>query len=201
MKLHFIPRSEYDWRNEKAYQEQLSIAYPLMFIVPEGGSNYLGMIGCQEILKETSNDFDCVVLAQGTTTTSNGVLLSLPEKTNLWVVPSLKGFNSLLEMKQLFSRSGFEKEAINDWLERVEVLSDYHFGGYAKYTNELLDFIELFYSETGVALDPIYTGKAMFGLLEELKKRGVNNARILFIHTGGLQGAKAIFEKEKRSIF
>jgi len=201
MELHFVSRSDYSLRNEKMYQEELTSLFPSMYIVPEGGANYLGIIGCSEILAETSNDFDIVVVAQGTTTTSAGVLLSLPEDSTLWVVPVLKGFNSLAEMKALFTYSAFESETVKDWLSKIEILNEYHFGGYGKYNTELIDFIESFYIETGIPLDPVYTGKSMFALLKEIQKQDLRNKRILFIHTGGLQGAKSIFEKEKRVIF
>ena len=201
MELIFVSREDYSMRNEKMYQEELSFRFPLMYIVPEGGANYLGMIGCQCILKETTNDFDLVIVAQGTTTTSCGILTSIGQTSRLWVVPVLKGFDSIQEMKTLLSSSGFEGEMISDLLSRVEVLVDYHFGGYASYNIELLDLIEHFYSDNNIPLDPVYTGKAMFALLKEIKKRDLRDKRVLFVHTGGLQGAKAIFQKEKRNIF
>lgn len=201
MELHFISRADYSLRNDKMYQDELRSLFPAMFIVPEGGANYLGIIGCSEILVETSNDFDIVVVAQGTTTTSAGVLMSLSEESTLWVVPVLKGFNSIEVMKSLYTYSAFESETVKDWLSNLKVLNEYHFGGYGKYTKELIDFIESFYLETGIPLDPIYTGKSMFAILKEIQKYDLRNQRILFIHTGGIQGAKSIFEKEKRIIF
>lgn len=201
MELHFVTRSEYEFRNEKAYHEELSIRFPNQFIVPEGGANYLGMIGCQEIWREVDQDFDLVVVAQGTTTTSAGLLLGMPENTQLWVVPVLKGFRSKDEMISLFSKTGIDQEMISEIMERVEVKDEFHFGGYGKYTDELIDFIEEFYGLTQIPLDPVYTAKAMFALVHELKTKEIENKKILFIHTGGLQGARSIFEHEKRSIF
>ena len=201
MELHFVSRTDYTFRNERMYQEELTTKFPNMYIVPEGGANYLGIVGCSEILTETTNDFDLVVVAQGTTTTSAGILMSLPGRSKLWVVPVLKGFNSISEMKSLFTYSAFDSEAISEWMNKVDVLDEYHFGGYGKYTSELLDFIESFYNETKIPLDPIYTGKAMFALLKEIQNQNIQNQRVLFIHTGGIQGAKSIFDKEKRVIF
>jgi 1-aminocyclopropane-1-carboxylate deaminase len=201
MDLHFVSRTDYAFRNERMYQEELTTKFPSMYIVPEGGANYLGIIGCSEILSETSNDYDVVVVAQGTTTTSAGLLMSLPQKSKLWAVPVLKGFSALAEMKSLYSYSAFDTETISDWLSKIEVLDDYHFGGYGKYTTDLLDFIESFYNETNIPLDPVYTAKAVFALLKEIELRDIKNKRILFVHTGGIQGAKSIFEKEKRVVF
>jgi 1-aminocyclopropane-1-carboxylate deaminase len=201
MELHFVSRSDYAFRNERMYQEELTTKFPSMYIIPEGGANYLGIIGCSEILAETSNDYDVVVVAQGTTTTSAGLLMSLSEKSTLWAVPVLKGFNALAEMKSLYGYSAFDTETISDWLSKMEVLEDYHFGGYGKYTSDLLDFIESFYEETKIPLDPVYTAKAMLALFKEIELRDIQNKRILFVHTGGIQGAKSIFEKEKRVVF
>jgi 1-aminocyclopropane-1-carboxylate deaminase len=156
------------------------------------------MIGCQEILKETPNDFDYVFVALGTTTTSIGLALALPEKTTLMVVPVLKGFDSLGEMKSLLGYTGFESSMIEDVLSKVIVLDDYHFGGYGKYTLELLDFMEQIYSGTQLPLDPVYTGKVLFAIQDWVLKNDLKNKRILFVHTGGIQGGKTIKKKEGR---
>ncbi|MEY3237449.1 MAG: hypothetical protein RI883_1550 [Bacteroidota bacterium] len=199
MQLVFISREKYSLRNEKAFQEELSFKYSNFHIVPEGGSNYYGMIGCQQILLETPNDYDYVFVAQGTTTTSAGVLLAIPEKTKLNVVPVLKGFDSIGEMKSLYKYSGLEESFSNEILNRVEVLPDYHFGGYGKYTEELLDFMEKFYKQTKIPIDPIYTGKTLFALVDWVEKSNIRNSTILFIHTGGIQGGKKIAKKEGRT--
>jgi 1-aminocyclopropane-1-carboxylate deaminase len=198
MKLQFVSRLDYAARNEKSYHEELNVQFPNYLIVPEGGANYYGMIGCQEILKETANDFDYVVVAQGTTTTSIGLALALPEKTTLIVVPVLKAFDALTEMKTLLGYTGFELSMIEDVMSKVNVLSEYHFGGYGKYTDELLDFMEQVYTETKLPLDPIYSGKALFALQDWAVKNAIHNKRILFIHTGGIQGGKTIEKKECR---
>lgn len=198
MELHFVTRLDYAARNEKSYHEELNFEFPNYLIVPEGGANYYGMIGCQEILKETPNDFDYVFVAQGTTTTSIGLALALPGKTKLMVVPVLKGFDSLGEMKSLLGYTGFEVSMIEDILTKVIVLDEYHFGGYGKYTDELLDFMEQIYSETQLPLDPIYTGKVLYAIQDWVLKNDIKNKRILFVHTGGIQGGKVIAKKEGR---
>ncbi len=196
MKLVFISRELYGMRNEKAYHEELSYEFPNHHIVPEGGANYYGVIGCQEIMKEVTTKVDHVFIAQGTSTTSCGVLLSLNNTQKLHVVPVLKGYDAIQEMSNLLRRSGLEEDWVNDTLSKVEVLPEFHFGGYAKYTKELLNYIQNFYRTHSVKLDPVYTGKAMYALMHELKDARYNNTKILFIHTGGIQGAAAI---EKQS--
>lgn len=195
MQLVFVNREEYKSRHEKSYQEHLLTQFPNYFIVNEGGANYYGMIGCQEIIKEIDIEFDSVFVAQGTTTTSCGIGMSLNDNQILHVVPALKGYRSLEEMSTLYFKSGIEQDYIKDILSKVIVHDDCHFGGYGKYTNELLFFINEFFQDHQIKLDPVYTGKAMFALFEEIKKGNLDNQNIIFIHTGGVQGAQSIIDK------
>lgn len=192
MQLIFVSREEYRMRHDKAYHESLSYAHPNYFVVPEGGANYYGMIGCQELVQEVNIVPDHWFVAQGTTTTSCGLLMGLNATQQLHVVPVLKGFQAISEMRNLFSRSGIEMEWVEEVLKQVAVHDTYHFGGYGSYTAELLEFIREFYIRYGIPLDPIYTGKAMFALMEEVKKTMYNNTRIVFLHTGGIQGSKSV---------
>jgi 1-aminocyclopropane-1-carboxylate deaminase len=166
MQLIFVSREMYENRHDRSYHEVLMLQFPEHAIVPEGGANYYGMIGCQEIITETTNDYDYIILAQGTTTTSCGVALAMSSNTKLLAVPVLKGFEGRNEMKQLMNYAGFSSEIIDDVLENVLFLDQYHFGGYGKYTTELLGFMEEFYNETQIPLDPIYTGKVMYALID-----------------------------------
>lgn len=201
MQLVFISREEYRLKNEKAYHESLSLDFPNYHIVPEGGANYYGMIGCQEIMNEIKEPIDHVFVAQGTSTTSCGILLSLKSSQKIHVVPALKGYESINEMRTLIGKSGIEPEWMNDLLNQAEVLDQYHFGGYGKYTNELFEFITTFYQNTGLKLDPVYTGKAMFGMVSELTKDKYDNTNVLFVHTGGLQGVEGIEKKSGVTLF
>lgn len=201
MELVFISREEYAIRNDKAYHETLGADYPACQLVPEGGANYYGMVGCQEILSEINKPFDHIFVAQGTTTTSCGVLFGSNEKQKIHVVPVLKGFDALDEMLLMMSKTGIDAETIDDLMARVVVHDTAHFGGYAKYTPELIAFIRAFYREHGLKLDPVYTGKAMFALIHALESGDFNDSNILFIHTGGLQGISGIEAKFGEQLF
>ena len=198
MQLVFVSRDEYALRHEKEYHEELVLRFPGAMVIPEGGANYYGMIGCQEIMAETDNDFDYIFVAQGTSTTSCGILLSIPEKSQLVVVPVLKGFDSRLEMSKLFSYSGFPSEVIDELMEQVGVMNRHHFGGYANYTTELLERMEHVFKETANPLDPVYTGKAFVAMLDFIDENDLRDAKILFVHTGGIAGGKAIEKAEGR---
>lgn len=195
MQLIFVSREMYQLRNDRYYQEALLIEHSNYLIVPEGGANYLGMIGCQEIINQIDDSFDVIVAAQGTTTTSCGLALGLNEDQKLMVVPALKGFDVKGEMERLLIRSAIAEETIDQVNESLLIRDEFHFGGYGKYTSELLNFIRDFYLEFNIKLDPVYTGKAMFALMEEIGSGNLDGQNIIFLHTGGIQGARSIEDK------
>lgn len=187
MELIFIAREAYDTRNEKHVQETWKEDYPFYLLVPEGGANYYGIVGCQEIWKELPEEIDHLFVAQGTTTTSCGLLVGLNEKTQLHVVPVLKGFDSKGEMKKQLFPFLIDEETIQEHLDRVEVHAETHFGGYGKWNQELLDFIQTCEQEYNLPLDKIYTGKAFFALMSWLEKQHFQTLQtVVFLHTGGL---------------
>ena len=178
MELIFHSRKKY---NEIKYNDGLDSSDAQIWNIPEGGANREGVKGCCEIMGETENDYDYVILAQGTTATSLGVYSSLNQKTKLLVVPVLRGFNAIKEMETLAKNCmhPFDKN-------RVKALNDFHFGGYAK-TNAKLDaFVKNFNEKSNFYIEPIYTGKVMYALNEFINLNDLRNQRILFIHTGGL---------------
>lgn len=188
MELKFISRESYDERHEKSCQEGWKEAHPHFLLVPEGGSNYYGIVGCQEICKELPDGIDHLFVAQGTTTTSCGLLLGLDEKTKLHVVPALKGFDAVAEMRKQLFPVLVDEETVNEYMERVVVHPEAHFGGYGKWTPELLDFIACCQKEYDLPLDKIYTGKAFYALMEWLNEQDFQTPQtVVFVHTGGLQ--------------
>jgi 1-aminocyclopropane-1-carboxylate deaminase len=187
MELHFVTRDEYAERDEKERQEIWKQRFPEMLFVPEGGAMYHGLIGCQEIWREISEPVDHVFVAQGTTTTSCGLLLGSAERTTIHAVPALKGFGALNEMRHLLYPFLLDRSIVEEYLDRVEVHDGYHFGGYAKTTGELLDFINDCRERFGLPLDKVYTGKAFYALVNELENSGkFDGSTVLFLHTGGL---------------
>jgi 1-aminocyclopropane-1-carboxylate deaminase len=149
--------------------------------VPEGGANQQGILGCREIVSKS--DFDYVIVAQGTATTSLGILCELTESQKMIVVPVLKGFDSILEMKSLLGNDcQFE-----NLKEKVIVLDQFHFGGYAKTNAELDLFVEQFNEMNDFSIEPVYTGKVIYALSKWLKSINRDkNKKVLFVHTGGL---------------
>ena len=181
MEFHFVSRSDYRRKNDKIFLEGLQNVVGECYIVPEGGTNALAVKGCMEILTETDTSFDFICSAVGTGGTILGLINSAKPYQTIWGFPALKG-DFLIE--------DIRKFALNDnW----ELVSKYHFGGYAKVDANLINFINTFKKETEIPLDPIYTGKMLFGIFDLIKKDAFKKGtQILAIHTGGLQGIKGM---------
>jgi len=190
MKLNFINRSDF---KESKYESGL---FPLQdkptWVIPEGGANPEGILGCTEIYTEAvaqNNNlhFDAVFIAQATTTTSLGLLASIPATTQLFVVPVLKGFDAISEMQALAQKA--KQNPTTAHLEfpfsQVRVLDTHHHGGYVKTTPELMDFIQTFNDSQQFPIEPTYTGKALLALQTEAPQ--LRGKKVLFVHTGGMQ--------------
>jgi 1-aminocyclopropane-1-carboxylate deaminase len=198
MELIFVSRELYGLRNDYDYKKELKTMYPLMHVVPEGGANYLGMIGCQEILGGINLGFDHIFVAMGTGTTAAGVACSLRGNQKLHVVSALKGMDVRNELANLYLSFGFSKQEINEWLESVLPHEDAHFGGYGKTTIELLEKIGAFEQSHGIAIDPIYTGKVWAALENWIESENITNSKVLMIHTGGVYGGQHIMSEYKK---
>ncbi|RZJ75406.1 MAG: 1-aminocyclopropane-1-carboxylate deaminase/D-cysteine desulfhydrase [Flavobacterium sp.] len=187
MELIFISREEYSRKAEDDFIERLKEKFGDFYLVPEGGTNALAVKGCEEILTAEDSRFTHIACAVGTGGTISGIINSaLPKQ---WVIgfPALKGMGL---------SDDISKFAFNDnW----ELNTDYHFGGYAKVRAQLIDFINDFYQRTGIPLDPVYTGKAVFGVIDLIGRNYFpEGSSILFIHTGGLQGIAGMNKELQR---
>ena len=187
MQLIFISREAYKRKATPEYLDQLRLQLGDFYLIPEGGSNALGVKGCEEILGAKDLDFDYICCSVGTGGTIAGLINSSSKKTEILGFPALKNTN--LE-------GNINKFVYNfNW----KLISDDHFGGYGKVNSELVTFINRFKIKYNIQLDPIYTGKMMFGILDLIQKDHFKrNSKILAIHTGGLQGIEGVNQKLKR---
>ncbi|HWS60563.1 MAG TPA: pyridoxal-phosphate dependent enzyme [Flavobacterium sp.] len=177
MKFKFITREKYRHKTEAEFIENLKHEFGNFYYVPEGGTNEFAVKGCQEILSEEDSQYDYVCSAVGTGGTISGLINSSLPHQKVLGFPALKG--------------DFLKDEICKFVhkENWELITDYHFGGYGKVNPELIAFINQFYVENQIPLDPIYTGKMVFGVMDLISKNYFpEHSRILLIHTGGLQG-------------
>lgn len=178
MELHFVSREEYRNKTEEGFTQNLKDKFGDFYLLPEGGTNELAVKGCEEILGNQTLKFDFVCCPMGTGGTISGIINSSENHQKIIGFPALKDSEFLKnEIKNFSSRSNWE------------LVSDFHFGGYAKVNDELLDFINEFKRLFDVNLEPIYTGKMFFGILELIKNSYFpKGSKVLAIHTGGLQG-------------
>ncbi len=180
MQLHFETRENYRKKNSpeqlKLYEEKFGDFY----LIPEGGTNDLAIKGCQEILSDGTENFDVICVSVGTGGTMAGLVEASKSHQHVIGFSALNSDYLTSEIRQMTSK------------ENWNICYDFHFGGYAKVTDELVDFINDFGKKYSIALDPVYTGKMMYGISELIKNDFFpKNTRILAVHTGGLQGIEA----------
>lgn len=161
------------------------------YIIPEGGTNKLALKGTQEILNDSFKDYDYACVSIGTGGTISGIIASA-DTLNIEVIgfPSLIGDFYTKDIEMLLKQiSGKE---FSNW----QLKDSYHFGGFAAFNEELIGFLNGFYSSYNIPLDTIYTGKMFFGIFDLIDKGFFKPTdKILAIHTGGLQGLKGFNEK------
>lgn len=177
MRFEFVTREAYRHKTDAAFIEELKAQFGSFYLVPEGGTNDLAVKGCEEILTELDADFDFVCCAVGTGGTISGLINSALPHQKVLGFPALKG--------------DFLQDEIRNFVQdkNWELQTDYHFGGYGKVTAEFIEWMNWFYAQTGIPLDPIYTGKMVFGVMDLIQRNYFPpNSKILMIHTGGLQG-------------
>ncbi|MBO6607990.1 MAG: 1-aminocyclopropane-1-carboxylate deaminase/D-cysteine desulfhydrase [Psychroserpens sp.] len=187
MTFKFVSRSVYRNKSDDAFIEQLKAEFGEVYILPEGGTNQLAIKGCEEILNISDQAFDYICCPVGTGGTMAGLINSSGKHQKILGFPALKG-DFLQEEISKFATS-------KNW----QLILDYHFGGYAKIDDELVAFMNDFKSRYNIQLDPVYTGKMMFGIYDLIAKGYFPvKAKILAIHTGGLQGIAGMNQKLKQ---
>ncbi|MFY0629811.1 MAG: 1-aminocyclopropane-1-carboxylate deaminase/D-cysteine desulfhydrase [Flavobacteriaceae bacterium] len=178
MHLDFVSREQYRNKTEAEFLKSLEERYGDFYLIPEGGTNELAVKGCEEILTTEDQQFDYICSCVGTGGTISGIINSAHSHQKILGFPALKGSFLKEEIKPFVKNE-------NSW----ELTSMYHFNGYGKYTKELIEFINRFKRDTKIPLDPVYTGKMVYGILDMVRKdQFLSGSKILAIHTGGLQG-------------
>lgn len=198
MKLCFVSRERFKDKEALANEFIESLGSGV-YVLPEGGTNALALLGCNEIVEELNHQvfvsIDFIIAACGTGGTLAGLIQASQAHQKVIGIAALKGdflhnditnlLNNQKKVDVFFQENTLLTKVNNNWT----VNSDYHFGGYAKYNTELIDFINQFKKDFGIQLDPVYTGKMFYGLFDLIKKdyfpKGSN---IVAIHTGGTQG-------------
>lgn len=177
MQFYFATRTQYRDKMNVVFLEKLQQQFGDFYVIPEGGTNQLAVKGCEEILTEEDEVFDFICCAVGTGGTISGIINSLQTHQKALGFPALKG-NFLYDDIRPYVKN-----------QQWDLILDYHFGGYAKVSDELRLFIKEFNQKYLITLEPIYTGKMAFGVLDLISKgKFPEKSKVLIIHTGGLQG-------------
>jgi len=192
MELHFIARSDYRQKEDAAYLAQLKPKFGDFFLIPEGGTNTNAIKGCMELVEEVHNqlselpDYWCA--SCGTGGTLSGMIKGLNGQKKVLGFSALKGDFHQKDIEGLLAKVS-DTFKVSDTLRNWQINTNYHFGGYAKFKPELIDFINTFKKDNNIQLEPIYTGKLFYGIYDLIKNDYFpSGSSILAVHTGGLQG-------------
>jgi len=180
MELRFVSRSDY--RQLRQYQgcHDLPGLQAGQYWLPEGGAQALALQGVAELVAEIDMPYDILCAPCGTGTTLAGLIAAAPESVSVLGIAALKNAGFLINDVQALLAQPHHNWRIN---------LDYHFGGYASSNADLIAFINTFEANTGIPLEPVYTGKMLYALYELIKNHAFKaGQRIIALHTGGLQG-------------
>lgn len=180
MQLHFVPRDIYRQVAESGSSDKEGT------IIPEGGYHATGARGAALIMQTNAiNNTTHICTAVGTATTLAGLLLGATPNKKIIGIPVLKGMNDI-EKRLIYLTSHLQ-------FANLEILQGYHFGGYAKKQQALINFMNDFYQLYGIPTDFVYTGKMMYAIMKNIEAGYfAAGSNIVCLHTGGLQGNKSL---------
>lgn len=155
------------------------------YIINEGGYGELGVQGAETISSHfNQQNYTHILCAVGTGTMMAGLIRSSLPKQEIIGISVLKGNDSHYQSI---------RELVGEEERTFTLLPDYHFGGYARYTNHLIEFMNEFFAHTGIPSDFVYTGKLFLAATDLLQKNYFpSQSKILLIHSGGLQGNQSL---------
>lgn len=187
MHLQFTDRESY--RDKPALFAKYFADNPDAFFIDEGGASAEGAKGCSELLTELTEPYDHIFCACGTGTTAAGIMNGIQQQ----------GLNTQFHAVPVFKNGGFIKNEIDKYLSNpadYQLHTGYHFGGYGKADDTLIQFIKQFVAETGILIEPIYTGKMLYAIYDlAAKNHFAPGCSILAIHSGGIWGLLGMRDK------
>ena len=189
MVLEPVSRIDYKQKQGSEFVQNIIAQYKGAHVIPEGGCDLMGVQGAAKILEGVDQtEYDYIVCPCGTGTTLAGIVSKADPHITVLGMAVLKGAQWMeAEVEEWLSKSYQQSKQQHQASWRIN--TDYHFGGYGKIKPELLEFIKTNNLDYDLPLEPIYTAKAMYGVLDMIRKGMFEKgSRILFIHTGGLQG-------------
>ncbi|MCU7837431.1 MAG: 1-aminocyclopropane-1-carboxylate deaminase/D-cysteine desulfhydrase [gamma proteobacterium symbiont of Taylorina sp.] len=210
MKHYYIDRKTYRNKHTSQVIKQLlsdieiKIPFPGassaedIYIVPEGGTNALAIKGAAEIVSFIPAECDFICLPCGTGGTIAGIISGVHQSQHhhaqIFGFPALKGGEFLQQTisSLILIPSEEQRNSQTSW----QLFYHYHFGGFGKMTKELALFIQDFENKQAIELDPVYTSKMLYAIMDMIKRDFFpKGSRITAIHTGGLQGKRGLAQK------
>jgi 1-aminocyclopropane-1-carboxylate deaminase len=196
MLFHPISRSSYKDKYKEEHLKKWLDMYGDYYLIPEGGTNQLAIEGTKEILEESDAEFDFICTSIGTGGTFAGLYASTKNHQRILGFSALKGEFVHQEIRELLAHHKLVAD------KKYTLFSGYHFGGYGKINSELIQFMRNFTAYTSIPLDPVYTGKMMFGILDLIQQGFFpKGSKILAIHSGGLQGIPGMEQRHNLKIY
>ena len=185
MQLHFITRSDYKNPQKEEHDLLLHEKFGPFILIPEGGYDPLGAKGAaliMDVLAQHSSTHICTAI--GTATTYAGLLLGKNATQQIIGIPVIKNMTDIEERVSYLTGENFDQ---------LKIFDEYHFGGYAKKTDDLIRFMNEFYSEHEIPTDFVYTAKMFYAIFDQLKKGFFKEgSMVVLLHTGGLQGNQSL---------
>ena len=190
MRLVYVDRSSYRNKSREDLLDMLGISGRQAYVIPDGGTNALAVKGCTEIVQDLDMPLDYICCSCGTGGTLAGIICGVRGETKIIGFSALKGNFLKNDIEKLVY--AFDKNNDNNW----EVNAGFHFGGYAKFDDRLINFMNHFKELHGIPLDPVYTGKMMYGIYDLIKEGFFKKGEtVMAIHTGGLQGIEGFNQR------
>lgn len=187
MNLIFADRDSY--RDKQQLFNQYFGNDDQAFFIDEGGTSPEAVKGCSELIDELTDTYDHIICAAGTGATAAGIISGIAQNnlnTTCHVVPVLKNGGFI----------GDEICKLAPAPANYQLHTGYHFGGYGKTTGELITFVKQFVADTGILIEPVYTGKMFYALYDLAAKNYFKpGSKVLAIHTGGLWGLLGMKDK------
>lgn len=187
MELIALSRKEYAGRYREDFQKRILDQFPEYFMIPEGGASPEGIKGCYElgveIIQQMGTWPDHLLVGAGTGTTAAGLARAAAPESEVIAISALRG-------KIIATAFGQNRDMLREAQQAaLELNTAYHFGGFAKWDDELISFMRNFEKTHGILLDPLYTGKTAYALYDLVaRERFERGSRIVLVHTGGNPG-------------
>ena len=179
----YVTKIEYRRRHDADYLAALQKQHPEALIIPEGGSQQLALWGVAKLLEECDLAFDSVITPVASGATLAGLVEAISPHQRVIGIAVLKGLGYLEDLVTQF----LPAKPHNHW----QILHQYHHGGYARNTPELVALCDTMNSEYGIAVEPVYSGKVFYAVKQLISESYFSpGENIIIVHTGGLQGAR-----------